>query len=365
MRALYGAWSGYDDDDRMGGFLKGIFHDRRDYDPHTFTSVLPKAIQYLFLEDENDDYTGYGRPEWTDFVEQVIGKQQEGVGKSLSRLLVTKRNNATIRERYLPPELILKSRFPGQSIELLDAGCSAGIGIRAIERGQGSTGKIDDQTDDQISKQLKDVHLRVSGGVGIDLENLENQLAWVVACSLHFNEVDKLGFRRLFKWLDSQEKSNIGVRQANILDRDLVVESGSSLPGYHLEYASFDAAMILTSLFQMNDSDVVRALGNLRRATKPGGLVIAQDFFGLEESGKIDRDTPKIPLKDLGIEDPRFIVRYRDIYGGHAYRTLLLELDHEQRFSRAMEVFVLDGGKCHQILPGTDYQSFLESAANM
>ncbi len=360
MRALFASLGEREQDKALRYFIEDAVQKRPYLDSLCFANLLPRAIQYeLYFNEHNRKYPEYAKEDWDCFFDDLLDPDNQSRPK-IQEILERNRNNTTIIERYLGPKLVLKKVYPNRGIYIADFGCSLALGVRELELGNGIC-EVEDKTEDKITERLSKVRLNIVGGVATDREYLEDKVDWVAACSVYFNDIDRLGFL-LARHAFTKRNSGIDFHQADMLDLNLVAEPNNqhARDRYQIKKGAYDASMVLTALYQLPDDDVFKALTNLRKATKPGGVVIVQDFFGLEEKSLRNRDIPSIPLESLGIEDRRSIVRYQDFYAGEPYRTLVLRLDKDQRFNRAWEVLRWNHARCESLSAGSDYAIFME-----
>ena len=359
MRSFYAALSSLKDNKELETFLKEVVASRMELNPQHFSTLFPRAIQYmLYITHNNREYPKYSTEEWVKFILKLV-QPKSVYGQEVKYILATRNTNSTISARYLGPKIIINGLYPDQKVHVTEFGASIGFGIRELEHKKHVGITVKDMTPDKIISRLGVTHLNIAGGVAIDRENLESDVAWVASCSVYFQEIDKLE-ELLEAYAHYKKSSKIKLHQADMLDIELVVEEALIKPEkVQIPLASSDVSMALTALYELSSLERTIALENMRKVTKPNGVVIVQDFFGLGDVFGESAVLSYLPLKDLGVEDNRAMIQFKDFYGEHTYRTLVFMLDGEQRFNRVFEVFRWNHARCEYLYPGSDYNKFL------
>jgi len=319
-----------DADEEISRFFAGIYESRPSLTPAHNVNLLFRSIQHMHLNLKNDrSYLEFETSE--DWRPVLVSILDSGDREILKELMLTKDTITTKFQRYAGPKAIISSYWNGNPVNVADFGCGANVGLPGIEL-NAPFQPIKDETPGQLvlSETIKPISLEV--GLAVDKANPENPQVkmWSIACSYYPNEL------RALDGDDELEPKFDAAHNTAFLQADLL----SSQAPHMIPENDFDAVILSTVLYQRTPEERVKIIAEARKATKPTGIIIVQDFV------------MKKPHDAQGLI-------FNGAWGGgeFGYRTFISRNSPE---SDMLEIFQWSDGRCRAVRPGEDFNILLQ-----
>lgn len=312
-------------------FLSDIYKQRQSFTPGHFINLLFRSVQFIKLYYDNEDHYRYysSSSDWDDTLNELFNSQKKAI---LKELLLTKDTVTTKYQRYAGPRALISALWPSnEPLAITDFGCGANYGLRGMELAEPFE-PINDQTPGRQFSKLLSTPITISQGLAIDKQNLKDSesRAWSIACSFYPKELDQVGSTN-----DFEEKLKRSTKtmflQADLLSKHTV----DVVPkGY------FHAVLISTLLYQHTLENRLAIINAARKAIRPNGAVIIQDF------AQKDASAPD----GLSFTEPGS--------NNYTYRTFLIPSPNSEEI---LEVFQWSDGRSHIVKAGEDFRKVLGS----
>ena len=258
---------------------------------------------------------------------------------------------SNVSERYKAPLMVanlMRDRL-GERPSVLDVGCSRGHGLKrmaAVRRFPfskvtaeqlviDSAGNVADLVPDhdatRAAQFVVNQRFRLGGSLGIDIEPAEGEdvKKWARACSFYPSALlDKRAVKK-YDQLDAFDHKNVDFYQADFSDLDIEKFEAEA------PVSSFDIVTFSTVLYQVSEDKREAMFENAKRLLNPNGIIIIQDFVGIDPD-----DANKLHFYQNWFKEP------------YIYRTILLDPKIEN--GQLLEIFRWDNGRCNKLLTGSD-----------
>ena len=319
----------YREDKTFKNVLDRVMLKRTDIPAKHFVNLLYRAVQYILLFEKSvEGLAGFDRPRWTAELKSILSSQAHL--QTYQELLEKESTQTTIYQRYAGPKAAILSIFGNREVSVADLGCGLNLGLPGIEQNHPFM-PIEDHSPSKKITSLVGESINLKNGISLDLVNPIKKKTWALACGFYPGELSNLPETgKLCDLLWSQTKTSFV--QESLLNVSKIWKA-KKLP-------KFDVAITSTVLYQLGDKDREKAMREIRKILKVGGVVIINDF--VEVNHKISWSV------DWFKKDSQ-----------SNYRTVVLQAI-KGGFSQPMEFIVWNTGRCKVAYPGKDFKNVLE-----
>jgi SAM-dependent methyltransferase len=305
--------------------LERSFGKREMPDKHK-VNLLFRAVQYLliFIAKDNQYPHDYADVKLWEKRIPVLFKRHRGL---MEKILQQWDTGTTIYQRYAGVKAIISALWPGRKIAVLDLGCGGNHGLPGLMVGEIMRSVVDHSQGEEVTKWL---NRKIGFNLGMSVDKHDaydpEVTSWRVACSFYPSELNEM---REFMNFEKRIKP---------LGRKIFFKGDiTCLEGVLPEKTLFDAVVLSTVLYQMEQEERVKTLLEARKKLVPGGILIVQDFVKKAGGGR------KLEFNGSWFKD------------GFAYRTYIAANWTRWRW---WETLAWYNGRCKQVREGEDFAKF-------
>lgn len=284
-----------------------------------------RSMQYILTFEEKDNHYPAKYKEKKHWIIQLPKLWEKHKSKLIS-FLKEKDTGTTIYQRYAGIKAILSLWKKNNAIDLIDLGCGGNHGIPGLINNEKFVRILDHSPKKIVSRTLKN-NLQIVNAIGLDkYDPYDSEVArWRLACSFYPKELTNvknfLKFERKLRSIGEKIFVKGDMRNVNeLIDPRM----------------KFDAVLLSTVLYQMNELDVKRVINAVTTLIKKEGLIIIQDFAKKNEHGQLDFEGSW----------------FKEKFG---YRTFVLSSKTDWKI---WEILKWNNGRCHEVEVGEDWDKF-------
>lgn len=338
-----------------GTLIESVMYEREFLAPSHAVNIALRALQKQLLRgnlrghaagDRDYPYDYNSVEPWAEALRAVSEPSSVAYEEFFDD--VTKRNvQSNVSERYKAVKLTALAMEPrvGKNPSTLDIGSCRLHGLKKLGSGvyfpfrdvgaeeliRNEAGDIIGTSNDHKSEQLLNSMLAkefsLGESVGLDVVPIDDEQAkeWAKSCSFYPSEFLDAERVEEYDALELIEPENLSFYQADFSNIDLVhFRRDTGIEAY-------DIVTFSSVLYQVTSSQVEVMLENAKEVLKPGGVILLQDFVGVDKN-----DPTKLEFFNDWFKQP------------YIYRTILF--DPAVNGDRLANVFRWDNGRCNTIL---------------
>lgn len=292
-----------------------------------FVNLMYRAFQYILLFEKSvsglDKFT---KKHWLKELKELLESEESLL--TYQELLEKESTQTTIYQRYAGPKAVISAIFDGKPLKVVDLGCGLNLGLPGLELNYPFK-KIEDNTPQNTLSSLLNNKVFIKNGLSIDLVDPVQKRKWALVCGFYPGELKSLPETdRLCDYLWAN--TNIKFFKESLLNV-------SALWKKH-KFPKYDVAITSTVLYQLSEKDQAKALKEIRKILKLGGVLIVNDFVNVNH---------KI----------HFVNWFKK--GTSNYKTVVLVAD-KTGFSTPLEFIKWDTARCRSAEAGKDFKKVLE-----
>src|SRR5439155_18687058 len=134
-------------------------------------------------------YSQFGVNQWNEIIDSV--QASPTLSSAFTTLLRTKTVQTNKYQRYVGAHILANLFFGSEQIVAADIGCSLNIGLLGMSAGLPFSEVIDHTKNHLVSEGATN-HLNLRWSVGVDINDPEEGLDWILACSFYPSEIHEL-----------------------------------------------------------------------------------------------------------------------------------------------------------------------------
>ncbi len=248
--------------------LQGV-NSVRKLTPALHTNLLFRAFQATLINSSGYP-EAYDTPEvWSDVMDSLF--DDPSTFDLLFETLANKETTTTVFQRYAGERAIMAYLSNGKPVKIADLACGGNYGLPGISLGL-EFSNIKDGTPTQFITDYINRPLNISEAIAIDMNDPyePSEVAWRHSCGIYPSELLRGGLDELLKLEQILSTDSLTkFHKANILDAD---NTDRLLGG------DCDFILLNTMLYQLSEEDQLRAIKIAKKALKPTGWLLVQDF---------------------------------------------------------------------------------------